>query len=141
MAHITIEYMIMIPVLIMQIFLFLMLPQLSWILTDDSLYSMELQTTAGHMSSSIQQLYYTMNHGSFSNGSMKVNLDVPPINPRARIHDYSKSCNLILILPSQLMNVTLKIIGDYRTSFNFGHVGDKRKLARKLGIQQHRTFT
>jgi hypothetical protein len=76
----------------------------------DSTTTIQLQTTAGHMGSSIQQLYYTMNHGSMSDGSMKITLDVPPIiNGRA----YTTTLNHVTHLDTsyQIMNVTLKIIG------------------------------
>jgi hypothetical protein len=110
LAHITIEYMIMIPVLIMQIFLFPLAASViinTWV---DSNMTIQLQTTSGHMGSYIQQLYYTMNHGSISDGSMKITLDVPPIiNGRA----YTTTLSHVLHLDTsyQIMNVTLKIIG------------------------------
>jgi hypothetical protein len=110
MAHITIEYMIMIPVLIMQIFLFPIAASVIMNTWGDSTTTIQLQTTAGHMGSSIQQLYYTMNHGSMSDGSMKITLDVPPIiNGRA----YTTTLNHVTHLDTsyQIMNVTLKIIG------------------------------
>src|SRR5665647_3879903 len=76
--------MIMIPVLIMQIFLFPIAASVIMDTWGDSTMTIQLQTTAGHMGSSIQQLYYTINHGSMSDGSMKITLDVPPIiNGRA----------------------------------------------------------
>ena len=110
MAHITIEYMIMIPVLIMQIFLFPIAASVIMNTWGDSTTTIQLQTTAGHMGSSIQQLYYTMNHGSMADGSMKITLDVPPIiNGRA----YTTTLSHVTHLDSsyQIMNVTLKIIG------------------------------
>ena len=110
MAHITIEYMIMIPVLIMQIFLFPIAASVIMNTWGDSTTTIQLQTTAGHMGSSIQQLYYTMNHGSMSDGSMKISLDVPPIiNGRA----YTTTLSHVTHLDTsyQIMNVTLKIIG------------------------------
>lgn len=76
---------------------------------EDSIKTMQLQTTAGHMSSSIQQLYYTINHGTFSNGSMKIHLDVPQlIEGRA----YTTTLSHVTHADSsyQLMNVTLRII-------------------------------
>jgi len=110
LAHITIEYMIMIPVLIMQIFLFPIAASVIMNTWGDSTTTIQLQTTAGHMGSSIQQLYYTMNHGSMSDGAMKITLDVPPIiNGRA----YTTTLSHVTHLDSsyQIMNVTLKIIG------------------------------
>jgi hypothetical protein len=110
LAHITIEYMIMIPVLIMQIFLF---PLTATVIMDtwaDSRMTIELQTTAGHLSSSIQQLYYTMNHGSISDGSMKITLDVPPLI-EGRAYTTTLSHVTHLDTSYQIMNVTLKLLG------------------------------
>jgi VCBS repeat-containing protein len=110
LAHVTIGYMIMIPVLIMQIFLF---PYTAAVIMDtyeDSLVSMELQSTVGHISSSIQQLYYTINHGSFSYGSMQINLDVPQLI-QGRSYTTTLSHVTSTDTSSQLMNVTLKIVG------------------------------
>jgi hypothetical protein len=110
LAHITIEYMIMIPVLIMQIFLF---PLTATVIMDtwaDSRMTLELQTTAGHLGSSIQQLYYTINHGSISSGSMKITLDVPPLI-EGRAYTTTLSHVTHLDTSYQIMNVTLKLIG------------------------------
>jgi hypothetical protein len=100
----------MIPVLILQIFLFPLAASAIMDTWVDSRVTLELQTTAGHIGSSIQQLYYTINHGSISNSSMKINLDVPPlIEERA----YTTTLNHVESLDTsyQIMNVTLKLIG------------------------------
>ena len=75
MPQIAIEYMIMVPVLILQIFIFPMTASVIMNTYVDSRLTIELQATAGHMGSSIQQLYYTIDHGSISDGSMKITLD------------------------------------------------------------------
>jgi hypothetical protein len=100
----------MIPVLIMQIFIFPYAAASIMGTWGDSLVTIELQATAGHMSSSIQQIYYTMNHGSFSNGSMKINLDVPQL---IQGHAYTTTLRHVSGTDTsyQIMNVTLKIIG------------------------------
>ena len=110
MAHITIEYMIMIPVLIIQIFLFPIAASVIMNTWGDSNSTIQLQSTAGHVGSSIQQLYYTMNHGSMSDGSMKIVLDVPAI---INGHAYTTTLSHVTQLDTsyQIMNVTLKIIG------------------------------
>ena len=110
MAHITIEYMIMIPVLILQIFLFPLTASAIMGTWADSSMTLELQETAGHTGSSIQQLYYTMNHESISNGSIKITLDVPPlIENRA----YTTTLKHVTQTGSsyKIMNVTLSLIG------------------------------
>jgi hypothetical protein len=100
--------MIMIPVLIMQIFLFPLTASIIMDTWTDSRMTIELQSTAGHMGSSIQQLYYTINRAP--SGSMQITLDTPPlIEGRA----YTTTLSHITNLDSsyKLMNVTLKLIG------------------------------
>jgi hypothetical protein len=107
---ITIEYMIMVPVLILQIFLFPMTASVIMNTWADSSMTLELQETAGHMGSSIQQLYYTMNHASVPNGTMTITLDTPPlIEGHAYTTTLSHATNLDTSI--QIMNVTLKLIG------------------------------
>jgi len=69
--------MIMVPVLIMQIFLF---PLTATVIMDtwvDQRRNLELQEIAGHLGSSIQQLYFTINRASISVGSLSSKLDIP----------------------------------------------------------------
>jgi len=62
------------------------------------------------MGSSIQQLYYTMNHASVPNGEMTITLDTPPlIQGHAYTTTLSHATNLDTSL--QIMNVTLNLIG------------------------------
>jgi len=107
---ITLEYMIMIPVLILQIFLFPITASVIMNTWADSSMTLELQETAGHMGSSIQQLYYTMNHASVPNGTMTITLDTPPlIQGHAYTTTLSHATNIDTSL--QIMNVTLNLIG------------------------------
>jgi hypothetical protein len=76
----------------------------------DSRITVELQATAGHLGSSIQQLYYTINHGSMSDGSMKITLDLPPLI-EGRAYTTTLSHVTHLDTSYQVMNVTLKFIG------------------------------
>ncbi|HLN88803.1 MAG TPA: hypothetical protein VK253_01945 [Candidatus Binatia bacterium] len=110
MPQVAIEYMIMVPVLILQIFIFPLTASVIMNTYVDNRLTIELQATAGHMGSSIQQLYYAIDHGSISDGSMTITLDTPPlIEGRAytttlsNVTDLDTSC--------QIMNVTLKFIG------------------------------
>jgi hypothetical protein len=76
MAQVTIEYMIMVPVLILQIFLF---PLTATVIMDvwaDQRRSLELKDIAGHLGSSVQQLYFSINRAS--SGSLTMRLDTPP---------------------------------------------------------------
>jgi len=76
----------------------------------DSSMTLELQETAGQMGSSIQQLYYAMNHASVPNGTMTITLGTPLlIEGHAYTTTLSHATNLDTSL--QIMNVTLKLIG------------------------------
>jgi hypothetical protein len=110
MAHITIEYMIMIPVLIMQIFLF---PYAATVIMDtwvDQHRSLELQEIAGHLSSSVQQLYFTLNRASDGSGCLTATLDTPPTIDN---HFYNITLQDISNPSSsaKVMKITLNLIG------------------------------
>jgi len=70
--------MIMIPILIMQIFLF---PLTAGIIMNgwvDSRRTLALQETGSHLGSSMQQLYSSLNHERISAGNVTNKLDTPP---------------------------------------------------------------
>lgn len=110
MPSITLEYMIMVPVLIAQIFIFPLTASVIMNTWVDSRMTIELQKTAGHLGSSIQQLYYSMNHGSMSNGIMTITLDTPPL---IEGHSYTTTlCHVTQPDTSyKIMNITLKLEG------------------------------
>lgn len=114
MAQVTIEYMIMVPVLIMQIFLFPIAATAIMGAWSNSRMTIELQEISGHLGSSMQQLYYTMNHASISSGSITYKADVPIV-----ITDGDKGYNYLITLTNatnsngsvKVMNLTLSLIG------------------------------
>ncbi len=110
MPSITLEYMIMIPVLIAQIFIFPFTASVIMNTWTDSRMTIELQETAGHIASSIQQLYYTMNHDSMSNGTISITLNTPPL-----IEGYAYKTSLRhvehLDTSYRIMNVSLQLLG------------------------------
>jgi hypothetical protein len=79
MAHIAIEYVIMVPVLILQIFLFPLTT--NWIMSmwTDNRRTLALQDAAGHLGSAIQQLYFTLNEEELLNGTVTIKSPVPPL--------------------------------------------------------------
>ena len=118
MAQITIEYMIMIPVMILQIFLF---PYVAVTLMDNwtaSRQTIELQDIASQVGSTVQQMYYIINHASVSSGSasMKVALDIPKtVDDTVYTVTLSHASNVDSAY--QVMNVTLHVIkGSAQTS-------------------------
>lgn len=78
MAHITIEYVIMIPVLILQIFLFPLTA--NWLMNVwvDSRRTLAVQDAASNLASTIQQLYFSLNHETIAAGQVKYSPKLPP---------------------------------------------------------------
>ena len=91
MAHITIEYVIMVPMLILQIFLFPLTA--SWLMNIwvDSRRTLALQDVASHLGSTIQQLYFSLNHETISAGTATYSPGLPPF-----IEDYNYIGNATL---------------------------------------------
>lgn len=114
MPQITIEYMIMIPILIMQIFLFPLTA--GWIMNTwvDSRRTLALQETASHLGSSIQQIYASLNHATISEGNVTNKLDVPPF---IEAYAYSGTATLRTLganssaNSSQVIDITLRLMG------------------------------
>jgi hypothetical protein len=120
---VTIEYMIMIPLLILQIFIFPFAATVIMNTWTDSRRNLELEEIAGHLGSSIQQLYYTINHASISSGSLTANLDTPIfIDGHAfniTLRDASNS-NAV-----KIMNITLNLQGTNNVASSLITLGDK----------------
>jgi hypothetical protein len=78
MPHITIEYVIMVPLLITQIFLFPLTA--GWLMNIwvDSRRTLALQDAASHLGSTIQQLYFTLNHTTVSAVTATYSPELPP---------------------------------------------------------------
>lgn len=77
MAHITIEYVIMVPVLILQIFLFPLTA--NWLMNVwvDSRRALAVQDVASHLGSTIQQLYFSLNHETVATGKVRYSPGLP----------------------------------------------------------------
>jgi hypothetical protein len=110
LPQITIEYMIMVPMLILQIFLFPMTA--SWIMNNwvDSRQTLALEETASHLGSSIQQVYSALNHDSISTGTVRSSLAISPF-----IEGYAYTGNASLRAAeansSQFLDLTLRFMG------------------------------
>jgi hypothetical protein len=114
MVHITIEYMILIPILILQMFLFPIVVSgimNTWV---DSRRSLEIQEVASHLGSSIQQVYLSLNHTSIQAGTLTNTLDIPHF---IEGYAYSGNATLEAVLGDQAFNsskelsITLKYNG------------------------------
>lgn len=79
MTHVTIEYMIMMPVMILQIFLFPIVA--SWLMNTwvDSRRTLALQDVTSHLGSTMQQLYFSLNHDTISSGNVTYSPGLPPL--------------------------------------------------------------
>jgi len=76
-AQITIEYMIMVPLLIMLIFLLPM--TVGWIMSmwTEARQTLALREVAGHVGSSVHQLYSALSHASITNGTVSNEMALP----------------------------------------------------------------
>ncbi len=125
MVHVTIEYMIMIPILIMQIFLFPLTA--SWLMNVwvDSRRTLAIQDAASHLGSTIQQLYFALNHGTISSGKATYSTGLPPY-----IEDYPYFANATLraalgppLNSSQILEITLTLITTKMTATSSAVLG------------------
>jgi hypothetical protein len=111
MTHITIEYVIMLPMLLLQIFLFPLTA--SWLMNVwvDSRRTLALQDAASHLGSTMQQLYFSLNHETISAGTATYSPELPPFIEdysyvgNATLHTVSASAN-----SSKVLNITLTLV-------------------------------
>ncbi|HSV49601.1 MAG TPA: hypothetical protein VLH35_04730 [Candidatus Acidoferrales bacterium] len=138
--QITVEYMIMIPVMILQIFLFPFVATLIMDNWNDSRQTLELHETAGHLSSTIQQMYYTINRASVSSGSasMKINIDIPRTIEN---HAYTVTLQNVTGLDSayRVMNITLRFISFDGSTSTLVTLGDNINWADNLAFNSVNT--
>jgi hypothetical protein len=112
MVHVTIEHMIMIPILILQIFLFPLATNVLMNVWVDSRRTLAIQDVASHLGSAIQQLYFALNHETISAGKTTYSAGLPPY-----IEDYPYFANATLraalgppLNSSQILEITLTLI-------------------------------
>jgi len=78
MPHVTIEYMIMMPVMILQIFLFPIVASTLMNVWVDSRRTLALQDVTSNLGSTIQQLYFSLNHETMPSGNVTYSPGLPP---------------------------------------------------------------
>jgi hypothetical protein len=111
MPHVTIEYVIMVPVLILQIFLFPF--SANWLMNIwvDSRREIALQEVGSHLGSTIQQIYFSLNHQTISAGTVIQKANVPPFienypyNATATLRTVSEAT----LNSSKVMTITLRL--------------------------------
>jgi len=127
MAHVTVEYMIFVPVLILQIFLFPVAASAIMNSWTDSRMTLQLQEISGDLGSSIQQIYFTMNHDTISGGCVTSAITVP-----TTIVDGNNAYSYKITLTNatnpqssiQVMNLTLTLNGAKGTASSIVTLGD-----------------
>ena len=109
---VTVEYMILIPVLILQIFLFPMFVNVVMTQYVNDQRSLELQETASHLSSTIEQIYLSLNHTSILSCTLKSSFSSQPLVDG---YVYTGNATLLTVDPeyssSHVLDVTLNLVG------------------------------
>jgi hypothetical protein len=103
--------MIMIPILIMQIFLFPLTTGIimnSWV---DARRTLALQETASHLGSSMQQLYSSLNHDSISAGNVTNRLNTPPFIEGYAYTGTAALRNASDLNAARILDVNLRLVG------------------------------
>jgi hypothetical protein len=111
MAHITIEYVILIPILILQIFLLPYFASAFMNYWSTSSQTLALQDANNHIRSSIQQLYFFLNNPSVSTGTVTNNIGTAHYIGN---HAYVGNATLISVSGSgsgKVLELTLKLNG------------------------------
>ena len=112
MPHVTIEHMIMIPLLILQIFLFPLEASIIMNVWVNSRRTLALQDVASHLGSAVQQLYFSLNHPTIP---VNTNLtDSPGLPPFIDNHGYEGKATLkaalgAILNSSQVLEITLTL--------------------------------
>jgi hypothetical protein len=78
MPHVTMEYMIMMPVMILQIFLFPIVANMLMNTWVDQRRTLVLQEITGSLGSTIQQLYSSLHHYTIPSGNVTYSPGLPP---------------------------------------------------------------
>ena len=111
MPHITIEYAMLVPVLILQIFLFPLAANWFMNVWVDSRRTLAIQEVASHLGSTLQQVYFSLNHETISVGSVMQKPDVPTYIENS---PYTGTATLRTVLDpalnsSKILDITLKL--------------------------------
>lgn len=113
MAHITIEYVIMLPLLIMQVLLFPLTA--SWLMNIwvDSRRTLALNEVASHIGSSVQQLYFALNNTAVSAQTVTQKLGVPPFIDG---YHYVGNASLKQVSDVKILEITFRLVGTGTTA-------------------------
>lgn len=113
MPHATMEYVLMAPILILQVVFFPLVT--SWMMSfwTDSRRQIALRETADHLGSLIQQIYFSLNHENVPSGQVVYFPDLPKL-----IENYAYVARGVLTSEGQnsskvlKLNLTLRRVGN-----------------------------
>ena len=112
--EVTVEYMILIPVLILQIFLFPMFANVVMNHWVDEQKTLGLQQDASYLSSSIEQVYLSLNHTSILSCTITSTLNS---NPMINGYYYKANGSLQAVSgSSKILHLTISLIGQDLTA-------------------------
>ena len=129
MPHVTIEHVIMIPILILQIFLFPVVASYLMNVWVDSRRTLVLQDAASNMGSTIQQMYFALNHPTIPAGTTSDQFGLPPY-----IDGYSYTANATLqpsgsaTNSSQVLEITVRLVTTKYRGNSLSPLGFKRTV-------------
>lgn len=111
LAQVSLEYMILMPILIMQIFVFPIAVGYVMDYWTDSRSELALANVASSLGGTMQQVYLAMNHGTISSATLTNNLNVPRLIENSA---YTGNVTLRTVLdpglnPSKVLDITLKL--------------------------------
>ena len=115
MVQITIEYMILTPVLIMLIFLLPITANAAMETYVSSRQTLELQKVASHLGSAIQQVYFSLNHDTVAAGAITSDTAIPPL---LEGYKFTVNCTSRLAVESgaTILDLNLKLSGSGATT-------------------------
>ena len=113
MTHIAIEYVIMVPVLIVQIALIPLMATSLMNVWVDSSTTLALKDAAGHLGSTVQQMYFSLNHKTMLAGTITQKSSLPtfignyPYTGNATLKATSEST----LNSSKVLDIMLRLTG------------------------------
>lgn len=113
MPHMTIEYTILMPMMVLQIFLFPL--TVNWLMNIwvDSRRTLALQDVAGHLGSTMQQLYFTLNHATIPAGKVTYSPGLPPFIEGVHYKASATVRSVLYLTPNstKVVDMTVRLIG------------------------------
>jgi hypothetical protein len=111
MVEVTIEYVILMPVLILQIFLFPVFANSLMNTWVNSRQTLALQNVAGQLGSGVQQLYFSLNHPTIPAGTVTYSPGLPPLIENAYYTGNATLLSSTNPASPSFLQLTVKLVG------------------------------